>query len=115
MRVLHAPYDIAGQASILAKAQRELGVEADVLIFDQNKFNYPCDINLSLSGKTNPHKILLRIINFIRCTFKYDVFYFHFGSSLLPHNLDLPIFTQIVRTLSDHYYICSFCFFLGIP
>lgn len=104
MRVLHAPYDIAGQASILAKAQRELGVEADVLIFDQNKFNYPCDINLSLSGKTNPHKILLRIINFIRCTFKYDVFYFHFGSSLLPHNLDLPILKLIRKKVIMHYW-----------
>lgn len=104
MRVLHAPYDIAGQASILAKAQRELGVEADVLIFNQNKFNYPCDINLSLSGKTIPHKILLLITNFIRSIFKYDVFHFHFGSSLLPYNLDLPILNLLKKKVVMHYW-----------
>lgn len=104
MKVLHAPLNIAGQASILAKAQRELGVEVDVLVFDQNKFNYPSDINLSLSGKIILHKILLRITNFIRSVPKYDIFHFHFGSSLLPYNLDLPILKLFRKKIVMEYW-----------
>ncbi len=104
MRILHAPENIAGQASILAQAQRELGSEADVLIFNQNKFNYNCDINLSLSGKTKATKCFLLMFNFIRCFFKYDIFHFHFGSSLLPYNLDLPILKFFRRKMVMHYW-----------
>lgn len=104
MRVLHAPYDIAGQANILADGQRELGLEVNVLIFNQNKFNYPCHINLSLAGKTIPHRILLLITNFIRSIFNYDVFHFHFGSSLLPYNIDLPILKLFRKKIVMHYW-----------
>ena len=91
MRVLHAPVNIAGQASILAQAQKELGIKSDVLVFDQNKFNYNCDVNLSLSGRTLVGKCITLAFNFIKCLFNYDIFHFHFGSSLLPYNLDLPV------------------------
>lgn len=104
MKVLHAPENIAGQASILAKAQRELGVEADVLVFNQNKFNYESTINLSLSGKTKINRYFLLISNFIRCLFKYDMFHFHFGASLLPGNLDLPILKFFGKKMVMHYY-----------
>lgn len=104
MKVLHAPENIAGQASILAKAQRELGIKADVLVFDQNKFNYEYTINLSLSGRTKITGIFLQIFNFIRCFFKYDIFHFHYGGSLLPRNLDLPILKFFGKKTVMHYY-----------
>lgn len=104
MRVLHAPENIAGQASILAKAQRELGIKADVLVFNQNKFNYENTINLSLSGKTKIIRIFVQLFNFIRCFFKYDTFHFHFGGSLLPGNLDLPILKFFGKKMVMHYY-----------
>ncbi|MDY6865413.1 MAG: glycosyltransferase [Halobacteriota archaeon] len=91
MRVLHSPINIAGQASIIAKAQRELGVESDVLVFDQNIFGYDYDVNLSLSEKPLHIALIVKSINFCRCLFKYDVFHFHFARTLLPKNIDLPI------------------------
>jgi hypothetical protein len=104
MKVLHAPENIAGQASMIAKAQRELGIEADVLVFNQKEYNYYCDINLSLSGKKIPMQYFLLINNFIRCFFKYDVFHFHFGFSLLPNNLDLPILKLFGKKTIMHYW-----------
>ncbi len=104
MRILHAPGNVSGQSSILAKAQRELGVEADVLIKYQNKFNYHCDINLSLQGKRTAIKYCLLIFNFVRCFFKYDVFHFHFGGSLLPLNLDLPILKLFGKKVVMHFW-----------
>ncbi len=104
MRILHAPENIAGQASIVAKAQRELGAEADVLIFNQNKFNYYCDINLSLNGKSLIQKDLIKFFYFIKCFFKYDVFHFHFGNSFLPYNLDLLIPRLFGKKTIMHYW-----------
>ncbi|OGM11202.1 hypothetical protein A2Z22_01815 [Candidatus Woesebacteria bacterium RBG_16_34_12] len=104
MKVLHAPENIAGQASMIAKAQRELGIEADVLVFNQKKYNYYCDINLSLSEKRRIIQYILLTFNFIRCFFKYDVFHFHFGFSLLPYNLDLPILKLFGKKIIMHYW-----------
>ena len=99
MKVLHAPENIAGQASIIAKAQGALGVESDVLVFGQNVFDYKCDINLNLNTKPIIIKVPILMINFIKCLFKYDVFHFHFGASLLPYNIDLPI----LKIFRKHY------------
>jgi len=104
MKVLHAPHNIGGQASIIAKVQRELGIKSDVLIFDQNYLNYECDINLSLSEKTRAIALFVRLINFIKCLFKYNVFHFHFASSLLPRNLDLPILKLLGKKIVMQYW-----------
>jgi hypothetical protein len=104
MKVLHAPHNISGQASMIAKAQRELGIEADVLVFDQSYLNYYCDTNLSLSEKTIAIRYYLMTINFIKCFFKYDIFHFHFGFSLLPNNLDLPILKLFGKKTLMHYW-----------
>jgi glycosyltransferase involved in cell wall biosynthesis len=104
MKLLHAPENIAGQASIIAEAQRALGVESDVLVFNQNVFNYKCDINLNLDMKPKIVKIILQIINFIKCLFKYDIFHFHFGNSLLLYNIDLPILKLFRKKIIMHYW-----------
>jgi glycosyltransferase involved in cell wall biosynthesis len=104
MKVLHAPMNIAGQASILANAQRELGIEADVLIFNQHQFSYHFDINLSLSEKSTVSRYTTIINNFIKCFLKYDIFHFHFGGSLLPYNLDLPLLKFFKKKIIMHYW-----------
>ena len=104
MRVLHAPQDIAGQASTIVLAQKQLGLEADLLIFDQKYSMRYFDINLSLSEKTMVTKYFVLFVNFIRCFLKYDLFHFHFGESLLPRNLDLPILKFFRKKIVMHYY-----------
>lgn len=104
MKVLHAPENIGGQASIIAKAQRELGIESDVLVFNQNYINYECDINLALSEKPLVIALLIKSINFIRCLFKYDVFHFHFARTLLPRNMDLPILKLFGKKIVMRYW-----------
>lgn len=104
MRILHAPGNIAGQASIISRAQRKLGVKSDVLVFSQNAFNYECDINLNLNKKPMVIRLILQAINFIRCLFKYDVFHFHFNGSLLPYNIDLPILKIFKKKIIMHHW-----------
>ncbi len=104
MRVLHAPINIAGQASTLVLAQKELGIEADLLIFDQQSSMRYYDINLSLSEKMMITRYFVLLFNFIKCFFKYDIFHFHFGESLLPNNLDLPILKLFGKKMLMHYW-----------
>jgi glycosyltransferase involved in cell wall biosynthesis len=112
MKVLHAPENLAGQASMIAMAQKELGIESDVLVFDQNYLNYECDINLALSEKPRAtallikltKALLIKLTNFVRCLFKYDIFHFHFARSLLPRNLDLPILKLFGKKIVMQYW-----------
>lgn len=104
MKVLHAPENIAGQAAILAKAQRNLGIEADVLVFKENTAGYPCDINLSISGKSQAEIRRLLVMNFVKCFFKYDLFHFHFGWTLLPRRLDLRVLKVFGKKIVMHYW-----------
>lgn len=104
MRVLHAPVNIGGQAGILAKAQRELGIEADLLIFNETYSKRHYDINLSLSEKTTVVRYFVLLSNFIKCFFRYDIFHYHFGKSLLPYNLDLPILKLFGKKIVMHYW-----------
>lgn len=104
MRVLHAPVNIANQASTIAKAQRALGIKADVLVFKRGVYNFDADIDLALDKKP---KLLWPIIvfeNFIRCVPRYDVFHFHYGWSLLPWNLDLPILRLLGKKVVMEYW-----------
>ena len=104
MKILHAPDNICGQASVISRAQRALGVKSDVLVFNQNVRNYECDTNFNLNKKPRVIRLILQAINFIRCLFKYDVFHFHFGASLLPYNMDLPILKLFKKKIVMHYW-----------
>lgn len=91
-KILHAPIDVAGQAGVVSRAQRQLGFESDLLVFDPSRFDYKFDRCLYLSQQKTKWRIFLRVlVNFFQCLFKYDVFHFHYGQSLLPFNTDLPI------------------------
>lgn len=92
MRILHAPYNIAGQATMISRAQRELGYKSDILTFVRHNFLYDDDIFLDIDIKKGYLKSAYKLlVNFIKCLSRYDVFHFHFGNTLLPFNLDLPL------------------------
>jgi glycosyltransferase involved in cell wall biosynthesis len=108
MRILHAPKNVAGQASIISRAQRKLGHTSDVLVFNQNRFNFECDMNIDLDGHPSPIRPLVKLKYFLKVMRKYDVFHFHYGTSLLPRNLDLYLFAIIGRRVGKrtimHYW-----------
>ncbi|MCL0075567.1 glycosyltransferase [Dehalococcoidia bacterium] len=104
MRILHV-HEVAGQASLISRAQRDLGVKSDVLVFNEHPFNYKYDICLNINKKSSIIRIISSLgINFVKCLFKYDVFHFHFGGSLLPYNIDLPILKLFRKRIIMHYW-----------
>ena len=104
MKILHAPENIAGQPIIISRALREHGLKSDLLVFNKSPFDYEYDFCLNLKKKSMFGRIFKILINFLKCTIKYDIFHFHFGRSLLPDNLDLPILKFFNKIIIMHYW-----------
>jgi len=104
MRVLHAPINIAGQANTISRAQRQLGIQSDVLVFDQTVHEFECDYDLGLNEKAFPRKFMSQFQAFLRIALKYDIIHFHFGMSLLPGNLDLYLLKALGKKTLMHYW-----------
>src|SRR5665648_33829 len=104
LRILHAPNNIANQANIIARAQRELGYSSWSCDFSNNWFNYKSDQCLNLEKLKNKYyRIFLMSQFFLNSILKYDVFHFHFGNTLLPRYYDLPILKRMNKKMIMHY------------
>jgi glycosyltransferase involved in cell wall biosynthesis len=84
MRILHTPTNVGGHPIGLSRAERELGLESEVVIFEPNPFGFEVDRSFVQNGvapwRTAPTRLRF-LVGAIR---RYDVFHFNFGSSLLP-------------------------------
>lgn len=108
MKVLHAPSEIAGQSSILARALRDLGVEAWSLATNPTFAAHRVD-EMRPYDPMNP---LVRYAGYASLAAKHllrwDVFHFHFGRTLVPpHNFDLPLYRALGRKVVFHYHGCD--------
>ncbi|NMC60950.1 MAG: hypothetical protein GYA51_16445, partial [Candidatus Methanofastidiosa archaeon] len=80
----------------MAKAERELGIESDVVVYQTHSFNYSNTLDLHLNDYPLPIKIL-KILKFLNTSInKYDVLHFNFGRSILDYPyifdyIDLPL------------------------
>ena len=108
LRVLHAPAEIAGQASILARALRALGVRAHSLAYNPSFPQYQPD-------ELKPYDrlpLLPRYAGYLAATLRhfgrYDILHFHFGRTLIPpHNFDLPLHHLLGARIVFHYHGCD--------
>lgn len=93
MKIMHGMREVAGQAWYAVKGLRESGYDAKLVLWDESPMKYPYDqcMHMEQSKKYMYPVYGVRVFcNFLKCSFKYDTFHFHFGHSLLPKNLDLP-------------------------
>ncbi len=108
MRVLHAPSEIAGQPSILARALRDLGVEAWSLATNPSFAQYRPDEHPPLDDMPPLPRYLGYAGLVAKHLGKHDIFHFHFGRTLVPpHNLDLPLYRALGKKLVFHYHGCD--------
>jgi glycosyltransferase involved in cell wall biosynthesis len=84
MRILHTPWNVGGHPVGLSHAERELGLESEVVTFEHDPFAFEVDRSLYRPGvapwRTAPDR--LRFL--AQAVRRYDVFHFNFGSTLLP-------------------------------
>lgn len=103
MRILHAPENIGGMAGVLARLQSRLGHEAISYCFTSNNFKYPADIFLQ-----NPDSLLETLYKALSFSFKFDVFQFYFGNSLMGNYFplkDIPWLSLIGKNI--FFYFCG--------
>jgi glycosyltransferase involved in cell wall biosynthesis len=105
MRVLHCPTNVAGQAWEYAQGLRALGVEAKVLTFARHPFGYPDDVCLRLPSEPSLWRRRWRLLrNFLQVVAQFDVIHFHFGGTLLPRYLDLPVLRLLGKKMVMNYW-----------
>lgn len=108
MRVLQAPAEIAGQTSILARALREIGVEAHSLAYNATFAQYMIDEHPLYDTFSPPARYAGYLSSLAKHAARWDVFHFHFGRTLVPpHNPDLPLYRALGRKVVYHYHGCD--------
>ena len=108
LRVLHAPAEIAGQASVLAQGLRDLGVEAHSLATNPGFPQYTPDEMRPYDAWPPLPRYLGYLGNLLRHAGRWDVYHFHFGRTLVPpHNPDLPLYQALGRAVVFHYHGCD--------
>ncbi len=108
LRVLHAPAEIAGQGSVLARGLRALGVEARSLAYNPGFPQYRPDEMLGYDARPLLQRYAGYLRTLLRHAGKYDVYHFHFGRTLVPpHNPDLPLYHALGAKVVFHYHGCD--------
>lgn len=86
LRVLHCPWNVAGQSAQLAAAQRELGVESRCVVIEETAVGFPADEVLAPSAPSITAREQARWRLLYRAIAWADVVHFSFGQScLVPH------------------------------
>jgi glycosyltransferase involved in cell wall biosynthesis len=108
VRVLHAPAEIAGQATVLARALRALGVEAHSLAYNPGFPQYAPDEFHPYDAKPPLPRYAGYLRSLARHAGKWDVLHFHFGRTLVPpHNPDLPLHAALGAKIVFHWHGCD--------
>ena len=108
LRVLHAPAEIAGQGSVLARALRALGVDARSLAYNSGFPQYRPDEQRPYDDLPPLPRYLGYLGSTLRHLGRWDVYHFHFGRTLVPpHNWDLPLHPALGRRVVFHYHGCD--------
>ncbi len=108
LRVLHAPAEIAGQASVLSRALRGLGVDAHSLAYNPGFPQYRPDEMRTYDDQPPLARYLGYLASAWRHVGRWDIYHFHFGRTLVPpHNWDLPLHPALGRRVVFHYHGCD--------
>lgn len=88
-RVLHLPVEIAGQLAAQVEGLRAIGVPADSLCA-RHPFAYAHQPTLAFPSRPRGWSHLAKAWRALQVAGRYDVYHYHFASSLLPKPLRFP-------------------------
>jgi glycosyltransferase involved in cell wall biosynthesis len=113
-RIIHAPFDVGGQARGLSLAERELGLHSDVVVFGAQRWGYENDIDLRATAAVSLPLRMARRLRFLRDALdSYDIFHFNFGHTLLQVRQlgrvvdELPLLKRRGKTILMTYQGCD--------
>jgi glycosyltransferase involved in cell wall biosynthesis len=105
LKILQGSIEIANQMSLLSKGLNQLGVCSRSLTYYPNYLKYYADYEFDIHANPNQARII-RDLNEItqQAMEHFDVFHFHFGTSLKLDNSDLPLFREAKKAVLMHYW-----------
>lgn len=104
LKVFHGLVNYGTQAGLFAKALRGQGIEA-LSVSYPDRFKRLIDVEL-LHGGSIVQKVFKHSWNrlrFIYWFFKYNTFHFYYGTTLFPHQRDLPFYRLFGKKVIMHY------------
>jgi hypothetical protein len=108
LRVLHGTYEIAGQGMMLARGLAQWGCDARSLSYRVAWDGRVSDIVVELDRLPGaPVRGAAMLSTFLRWGSYFDVFHFHFGSSLLPRQIDVPWLARLGKKIIFHFHGCE--------
>jgi glycosyltransferase involved in cell wall biosynthesis len=105
LKVFHGLVNYGTQAGFLAKALRQLGIYSKSYTgpdIYERETDYHFRQRKSIFSKLFFYKIVYPLIK-ISCLFRYNVFHFYYGTSLLPFHFDLPLIKFFGKKIVHHY------------
>ena len=96
LKVVHCPVNIAGVPWANVQALRDLGVDAQLVVFNRGKLHPEADVDLRrpdgfLRGQLTQWRALARLLP------RTDIFHFYFGLTLVPKSVQFPILRAFGR------------------
>jgi hypothetical protein len=82
-RILHLPWNIAGNPLGLSRGERELGLESDVAVLGGHEYGYEADIDLEVGSGEERMARARKAAFLAKAVRRYDVFHYNFGRTLL--------------------------------
>ncbi len=104
-RILHAPWNVGGNPYGLSRAERELGLESDVMVFRAHEFGYEADIDLGVGTDDTWESRRRRLRFLLSAARRYDVFHFNFGYTIMTSfgedrvYSELPLLRRLGKTI----------------
>ena len=94
LRIMHGLTEVAGQNSYSVRGLKEIGENAQTVVYYPHPFAYPYDKCLNIvksNRKMFPVYVCKLGVFFISALNNYDCFHFHFGHSIL-NGIELPLY-----------------------
>jgi glycosyltransferase involved in cell wall biosynthesis len=102
LRVTHCPVNVAGVPWANVKAQRRLGIDARLVVFNRSRLHPEADWSLERRGSL-PRRLATQAAAFARLAPRTDVFHFYFGLTLLPKSVQFPLLRATRKKSVLHY------------
>ncbi|MEE9441120.1 MAG: tetratricopeptide repeat protein [candidate division Zixibacteria bacterium] len=105
LRVLQGTYEIANQSHTISKALQSQGMYSKTLCYYPNYLKYKSDYTLDLASYKNTREAKSHLMKFAeQLVPQFDVFHFHFGTTLTLDYSDLPILQKADKKIVTHYW-----------
>ena len=104
-RVLHGTMEIANQMYTLTRGLRKLGIKADTCNYYPTYLGYKSDYMYNISAHNDMQRIQQDQLEILQNSISnYDLFHFHFGSSLTLDNSDLSVLADCGKKMFMHHW-----------